>query len=82
MIEVQDAGEAIAPELRQTAFTLEGQKALKGRLDGRYARFAGLFAAALVLDGIGGTIEADGEPGAAIFRVHLREARPTRRPSP
>lgn len=81
VIEVQDAGEAIAPELRQTAFTLEGQKALKGRLDGRYARFAGLFAAALVLDGIGGTIEADGEPGAAIFRVYLREARPTHRPT-
>ena len=34
VIEVEDAGEAIAPELRQTAFTLEGQKALKGRLDG------------------------------------------------
>ena len=45
-IEVQDAGEAIAPELRKTAFTLEGQKALKGRLDGRYSRFIGLFAAA------------------------------------
>lgn len=81
VIEVQDAGETIAPELRQTAFTLDGQKALKGRLDGRYARFAGLFAAVVVLDGIGGTIEADGEPGAAIFRVYLREARPTHRPT-
>lgn len=80
-IEVQDAGEAIAPELRATAFTLEGQKALKGRLDGRYSRFVGLFAAAVVLDGVGGTIEADGEKGAAIFRVSLRGARPTRPPS-
>jgi K+-sensing histidine kinase KdpD len=82
VIEVQDAGEAIAPELRQLAFTLEGQNALKGRVDGRYSRFAGLFAAAVVLDGVGGTIEADGERGAAVFRVFLPQARPTRPPSP
>jgi K+-sensing histidine kinase KdpD len=81
VIEVEDAGEAIAPELREMAFTLEGQQALKGRLDGRYSRFVGLFAAAVVLDGVGGTIEADGEQGAAIFRVFLRGARPTRPPS-
>lgn len=82
VIEVQDAGEAIAPELRTAAFTLEGQQALKGRSDGRYSRFVGLFAAAVVLDGVGGTIEADGEKGAAIFRVFLPGARPTRPPSP
>ena len=80
VVEVEDAGEAIAPELRATAFTLEGQKALKGRLDGRYSRFVGLFAAAAVLDGVGGTIEADGEKGAAVFRIHLPGARPTRPP--
>ena len=82
VIEVQDGGEAIAPELRKAAFTLEGQQALKGRIDGRYSRFVGLFAAAVVLDGVGGTIEADGEKGAAIFRVFLPGARPTRPPSP
>jgi K+-sensing histidine kinase KdpD len=82
VIEVQDAGEAIAPELRKAAFTLEGQQALKGRIDGRYSRFVGLFAAAVVLDGVGGTIEADGKKGAAIFRVFLPGARPTRPPSP
>ena len=82
VIEVEDTGEAIAPELRDLAFTLEGQNALKGRLDGRYSRFVGLFAAAVVLDGVGGTIEADGERGAAIFRVFLAAARPTRPPSP
>lgn len=80
-IEVEDAGEAIAPELRPTAFTLEGQTALKGRLDGRYSRFVGLFAAAVVLDGVGGTIEADGETGAAVFRILLRGARPTHPPA-
>ncbi len=82
VIEVQDEGEAIAPELRKSAFTLEGQQALKGRIDGRYSRFVGLFAAAVVLDGVGGTIEADGKKGAAIFRVFLPGARPTRPPSP
>jgi K+-sensing histidine kinase KdpD len=82
VIEVHDAGEAIAPELREAAFTLEGQQALKGRVDGRYSRFVGLFAAAVVLDGVGGTIEADGEKGAAIFRVFLPGAPPTRPPSP
>lgn len=81
VIEVQDAGEAIAPELRDEAFTLGGQKALKGRLDGRYSRFVGLFAAAVVLEGVGGTIEADGERGAAVFRIRLRGARPTRPPT-
>ena len=82
VIEVEDAGEAIAPELRDTAFTLEGQKDLKGRLDGRYSRFVGLFAAKVVLDGVGGAIEADGETGAAVFRILLQGARPTRPPSP
>lgn len=82
VIEVHDAGEAIAPELRKAAFSLEGQQALKGRVDGRYSRFVGLFAAAVVLDGVGGTIEADGEKGAAIFRVFLPGAPPTRPPSP
>ncbi len=81
VIEVQDAGEAIAPELRDIAFTLEGQHALKGRLDGRYSRFVGLFAASVALDGVGGAIEADGERGAAIFRIFLPAARPTHRPS-
>ncbi|MGB8330843.1 MAG: ATP-binding protein [Polyangiales bacterium] len=82
VIEVEDAGEAIAPELRPIAFTLEGQQALKARLDGRYSRFLGLFAVAVLLDGVGGTIEADGRRGAAIFRILLRGARPTRPPSP
>lgn len=81
VIEYQDGGQPIAEELRAGAFRLEGQKDLKGRSDGRYSRFVGLFAAAVVLEGIGGTIEADGEPGAAIFRIRLRQARPTRPPT-
>jgi two-component system OmpR family sensor kinase len=82
VIEVRDAGEAICSELQDKAFTLEGQRLLKGRADGRYGRFIGLFAARVLLDGVGGSIEADGEPGAAIFRIRLRAAQPRRRPSP
>jgi two-component system C4-dicarboxylate transport sensor histidine kinase DctB len=81
VIEVRDAGAAIAPELRDTAFTLEGQRLLKGRTDGRYARFIGLFAASVALEGVGGSIEADAEPGTAIFRIRLRRVLPSRRPS-
>lgn len=81
VIEVRDAGKAIAPELREAAFTLEGQRRLKGRSDGRYARFIGLFAASVALEGVGGSIEADAEPGTAIFRIRLRRVLPTRRPS-
>lgn len=80
VIELQDGGDAIAPELRATAFSLEGQKALKGRSDGRYSRFAGLYAAAIALQSVGGSIEADGEKGAATFRIHLPTAPPTQPP--
>ncbi|MEM8608881.1 MAG: hypothetical protein AAGF92_17385 [Myxococcota bacterium] len=82
VIEYEDGGQAVAEELRAGAFRLEGQRDLKGRSDGRYSRFVGLFAAAVVLEGVGGTIEADGEHGAAIFRIRLRQARPTRPPTP
>ncbi len=82
VIELRDSGKPIAPELRDRAFTLAGQRDLKGRLDGRYGRFVGLFAAAVVLEGVGGTIEADQDPdsGDAVFRIRLRQARPTRPP--
>lgn len=81
VIEVEDSGRPMAPELREEAFSLEGQKHLKGRLDGRYSRFVGLFAASVVLDGVGGSIEADGANGSSVFRIRLRQARPTRPPS-
>ena len=82
VIELRDEGEALAPELRESAFTLPGQKALKGRSDGRYSRFAGLFAASIALQGVGGTIEAGGNKGAATFTIRLRTAPQTRPPAP
>ena len=77
VIEVTDEGAALGSELKDLAFTLNGQKALKGRSDGRYGRFAGMLAVAVAADGIGATIEADGEDGAAVFRLRLRPAVPS-----
>ncbi len=71
MIEVVDAGPALAADLRSVAFTLEGQHDLKGRGDGRYVRGVGLFAAKLLAEALGGTISAGGGPTEAIFRVAL-----------
>lgn len=80
VVEIQDKGIALAKELRDLAFTLKGQKSLKGRLEGRYSRFVGMLAAAVAVEGIGGEIEADGEDGAAVFRMRLLAATPSRPP--
>ena len=71
VVTVRDTGEAMAPELRDRAFTAAGQHDLKQRSDGRYSRVAGLFAARLLADAISATLEVGGEPGAAWFRVRL-----------
>lgn len=73
-VELRDGGAAIAPELRERAFTLAGQQDLKGRMDGRYGRVAGLFAARVLADAMGARLEADGVDGAAIFRIRLEPA--------
>lgn len=69
IIEIEDGGRAIAPELRAIAFTLAGQHVIKSRVDGRYSRSVGLLAARALADAIGAEIEADGTDGAAIFRI-------------
>jgi signal transduction histidine kinase len=69
IVEIEDAGRAIAPELRASAFTIDGQQAIKSRLDGRYSRSVGLLAARALADAIGARLEADGADGAAIFRL-------------
>jgi len=71
-VEIRDQGLAIAEDLRDKVFTLEGQVLIKGRRDGRYSRVAGLFAAATLAEAIGATIEASGENGNAAFRLSLR----------
>lgn len=69
VIEVHDGGAAIAGDLREAAFSFEGQSLLKGRSDGRYGRVVGLFAASAVAQAIGAKLEADGVTGAAVFRL-------------
>lgn len=71
VVEVEDAGRAIAPELREIAFTAAGQLKLKERSDGRYGRSLGLFAAGLLAQAMGARLEAAGRDGAAIIRVVL-----------
>jgi len=73
-VEIRDQGLAICEDLRDKAFTLDGQLLLKGRRDGRYSRVAGLFAAATLADAIDATIEALGENGDAVFLLNLRRA--------
>lgn len=72
VVTLRDRGEAIAPELRDRAFTLAGQHDLKQRSDGRYGRVAGLFAAGLLAKAIDADLEAGGERGAAWFRVRMK----------
>lgn len=71
VFEHSDEGKAIAPELQDLAFRLEGQSMLKGRGDGRYGRCLSLFSAGLISEAVGGKVQAAGEDGAAIFRVTL-----------
>lgn len=71
VVELRDGGPAIGPELRERAFTLDGQQEIKGRADGRYGRVAALFAARVLAEFMGATLEAAGEDGAAVFRVVL-----------
>ena len=77
VIEYCDTGEALGQDLRERAFTMAGQKDLKGRPDGRYSRFAGFFVSAIALQSVGASIEGGGESGAAIFTIRLRSAPPT-----
>lgn len=71
VVELEDGGAAIDPELRDRVFTLAGQQQTKGRASGRYGRVAALFAARVLAESMGATIEAAGEDGAAVFRVVL-----------
>ena len=82
VLELKDEGAALGQELRELAFTLKGQKQLKGRADGRYGRFAGMLGVAVAAQGIGARVEADGVDGASVFRIRLRPSAPTTPPRP
>lgn len=71
VVEVEDEGAPLAPELAPVAFSVAGQQLLKGRPDGRYSRAAGLLAVGVLTQAIGATLEADGRGGRAVFRLRL-----------
>lgn len=74
VVEVEDEGRVLAPDFRESAFTLEGQFALKGRAEGRYSRVAGLFAAAVLALGLEARIEPLERRGKNVFRIVLKAA--------
>ncbi len=71
VIEVEDLGKPVAPELAQLAFSLEGQTAVKGRSEGRYGRVAGLFAANVVAQAVPATLSSNERAQHNVFRVVL-----------
>jgi K+-sensing histidine kinase KdpD len=71
VLEIEDEGRPIGAELRQQAFSLEGQIGLKGRAEARYGRVAGLFVASIVAQAAGARIEAAERDGRNVFRVLL-----------
>ena len=62
---------AVPEELRAKLFTMTGQADVKRDRRGRYVRCVGLFAAGLLAQALGASLEAGGEDGAAIVRVRL-----------
>jgi signal transduction histidine kinase len=72
IVEIRDQGFAIAEDLRDKVFSLDGQVLLKGRRDGRYSRVVGLFAAATLARAIDASLEAGGKDGDALFRLRLK----------
>jgi len=72
VIELRDRGCAIAADLRDQAFSLEGQTLLKERVNGRYSRAAGLFAAGILAAAMGVTLQADEDEGLSVFRLRIQ----------
>jgi signal transduction histidine kinase len=69
VIELEDEGRPLSPELRSTAVTLAGQFFLKGRADGRYGRVAGLFVAGILAQAAGAELTAFERDGRNVFSV-------------
>lgn len=74
VVEVQDQGPALHPDLRATALSVPGQQEIKGRPDGRYGRVAGLVALQVAVQAFGGRLEFDGTDGQAVMRIVLPAA--------
>lgn len=71
VVEIEDQGRPIGPDVRTQAFSLEGQIGLKGRAEARYGRVAGLFVASILAQAAGARIEASERDGHNLFRLLL-----------
>jgi K+-sensing histidine kinase KdpD len=69
IVEIIDEGRPVGGDVREHAFTLEGQTSLKGRADGRVA---GLFVASILAAAAGARIECVERDGKNVFRLHLQ----------
>jgi two-component system sensor histidine kinase/response regulator len=74
LVEVRDQGPAVAADLRETIFTVEGQLLSKKRSDGRYGRVVALLAAGALARAAGAVLEADEDEGRALFRLRAKAA--------
>jgi signal transduction histidine kinase len=70
---VRDSGSALTDEIRESAFTAEGQVAAKGRANSRYSRGMGLYCARLAASLCGADIRVlDSTPGGGnTFQLSL-----------
>jgi signal transduction histidine kinase len=72
-VQVRDSGTILTDEIRESAFTAEGQVAAKSRSNSRYSRGMGLYCARLAATLCGAEIRVLGTPagGGNIFQLSL-----------
>lgn len=75
-IHVRDSGTTLTDELREVAFTAEGQVASKARANSRYSRGMGLYCARLAATLCGGEISVVNDPSGSgnVFQLSLPRA--------
>ena len=66
VVSVSDSGAALAPEVREQAFTPEGQLSTKNVSGGRYSRGLGLYAARIATRIAGANVRCAPGPGACL----------------
>jgi signal transduction histidine kinase len=71
VIDVEDDGKPVAPELSEMVFTLDGQAQVKGRSEGRYSRVLGLFSASVLAQSLSAPLSASERAGKNVFTVKL-----------
>jgi signal transduction histidine kinase len=73
LVQVCDSGTSLTDELRESAFTAEGQVASKGRANSRYSRGMGLYCARVAATLCGGEIRVLDPPagGGNLFQLAL-----------